>query len=270
MDGPNDQNLPEPAPRSEDGNQLAEPAGMGTYAQTSPPPERHMVRNITAGLLALALLAAAGFGIYSKFLKNKGNSTPPAQTASSQQTSTKAASKIASETAHYDSTNFNLGFDYPKDWTVTDAAGSGILTAVSPSMQLTNSSGQTVTGQVVLKIRDKTQKLTEFNSGNATATRDSLKIAYTKPTQTQRGSTYLSFLQYAASGSGLDGIYITGDNGYQKGQAIPLVDITKVDPVISIIFQDSSSKQMSIAASMWDDQSFSGPLTSLLKSLSIT
>jgi hypothetical protein len=220
-------------------------------------------------LLALVLLAAIAAGAYWFALKPK----PKANTGSTNtaQAPAKAATQITATTKSYSSSNFYLTFSYPQDWTVTDNGG-GIMTVKSPTLSLKNANGQTQSGNIVLTIRDKTQKLSEFDKGNATATRDSEKIAYTKPAQTQRGSTYISFLQYStttASGA-LDGIYITGDNGYQKGQAIPLVDITKVDPVISITFLNKADSSLSIPDSMWADTSFSGPLKTMLESFSIT
>jgi hypothetical protein len=220
-------------------------------------------------VLALILLAAIVAGAYWFVLKPE----PKTNTVSTNtaQTPAKAAPQITAATKSYSSSNFYLTFSYPQDWTVTDNGG-GIMTVKSPTLSLKNASGQTQSGNIVLTIRDKAQKLSEFDKGNATATRDSEKIAYTKPAQTQRGSTYISFLQYSAtSASGaLDGIYITGDNGYQKGQAVPLVDITKVDPVISVTFLNKAGTQLSIPDSMWADASFSGPLKAMLESFSIT
>jgi hypothetical protein len=219
-------------------------------------------------VLVVAVLAAAAYKVVMK-----PKPAPTQQTSASQ---TAGTSQLNSKTKHYDSANFTLGFDYPADWTLSDTAGSGKLTVVSPAVKLKDASGQEVTGQITMTLRDKTQKLTEFDKGNAVATQDSEKIAYTNPTQTQRGSTYISFLQYASSNSGLDGIYVTGDNGYQKDQAIPLVDITKVDPVTSITFAKcpdakcTGTTPLSIQQTSWSDSSFSGPLRKMLQSLSIT
>ncbi|MDB5161054.1 MAG: hypothetical protein JWO96_434 [Candidatus Saccharibacteria bacterium] len=221
-------------------------------------------------VLIAILLAAIAAGVYWFALKPKPVTKTTSQNTASQ-TPAKAAGQIAATTKSYSSSNFYLTFSYPQDWTVTDNGG-GIMTVKSPSLNLKNATGQTVEGNIILTIRDKTQKLTEFDKGNATATRASDKIAYTKPAQTQRGSTYISFLQYASTTStgALDGVYITGDNGYQKAQAIPLVDITKVDPVISVTFLNKAGTSMSIPDSQWYDTSFSGPLKTMLESFSIT
>lgn len=230
-------------------------------------------RNLIISLVALAVLALGAGGVYWFILNHKStaNFGAPSQTSQSQSAqAAPAAAQIAAATKSYTSPNFNLSFDYPQDWIVTDGGG-GSMTVKSPLIQLKNAAGQTVTGAILLTIRDHSQKLTEFNSGNATAVRDSVKIAYTKPTQTQRANTYISFLQYAGTRTlgALDGVYITADNGYQKGQAIPLVDVQKVDPIISLTFFDSSGKPLSVQNTMWDDQNFAGPLTKLLQSFSI-
>lgn len=222
-------------------------------------------------LVVLLIAAAALVAGYWFLIKPK-----PAKTTQQTQATVAKTETINSKTDHYDSNNFSLGFDYPHGWTLTDTSGSGRLTIVSPAMQLKDASGQSVNGQIVMTIRDKTQKLTEFDRGAALAVRDSEKIAYARPSQIQRGSTYLSFLQYATtSGSGLDAIYITGDNGYQKNQTVPLVDVAKSDPVISIAFTKcsdtkcSNGTQLSLSQTAWDDNSFSKPLKSLLESLTI-
>lgn len=252
------------------------PASTADYAQHTPPDK--IPRSWKVPLLIIFGLLIAASAIYWFVIKPKPAAKSTSQTSSSASSSSQstpaavapATTKISTTTKTYTSANFKLAFSYPDDWVIADAGG-GVLTAKSPSLSLKNAAAQTATGQVVLTIRDKTQKLTEFDKGNATATRDSLKISYTKPTQTQRGSTYVSYLQFATSttAGALDGIYITSDSGYKKGQAIPLVDVSKVDPSISITFVDSSSKAMSIADSMMDDTAFSTPLTDLLKSLAI-
>jgi hypothetical protein len=231
--------------------------------------QRNPIWNYLIILLIIAVLAGTAYLLFLKPKPAADKQAPAPQAQSNGQFSAK--------TTHYDSANFTLGFDYPQNWTLTDTAGSGRLSVVSPAVSLKDANGQQVTGQIIMSIRDKTQKLTEFDKGNANATQDSEKIAYTNPTQTQRGSTYISFLQYASSSTGLDGIYVTGDSGYQKGQDIPLIDISKVDPVISITFlkcADSkcsgSGTPLSIDKSVWADASFSGSLKKMLQSLSIT
>jgi hypothetical protein len=224
--------------------------------------------------VVILLIAAAAYWF---FLKPKPVKAPAKSTTSPVSSSSSAPKEAKVDTDHYDSSNFNLGFDYPKGWKVSDIAGSGKLTVTSPAVKLKDTNGQQVDGQIIMAIRDKTQKLSEFDKGAATAVLNSEKITYTKPTQTQRGDTYISFLNYASSNnSGLDSIYITGDAGYQKDQDVPAVDISKIDPITNVTFVKCSDSKCSgtgtaltLDTKIWQDSSFSAPIKTMLQSLAI-
>lgn len=249
-------------------------ADYSRYAPPAKPPAQWRRWVIWAGIV---LFVFAILAIAYKTLSNKPKKPSTATTSQNQvaQTQATSAAIITTATKNYASQNFALSFNYPQDWTVTDSGG-GVMTVKSPSLTLKDSSGQSQKAFVVLTFRNKTQKLAEFDAGSAVAERDSIKIAYTKPTQSQRGDTYISFLRYAKSSSGLDGVYITGNSGYKAGQTIPLADIQKVDPVINYSFiRDTSGTKIAagpvtIASSVWDDSNFSTPLINVLKSLVIT
>lgn len=258
--------------------QAAAQSGADYIKTASPykqPGKGRKVLLIAIVVLLVVGLASGGWYFYNK---HKTNDKAKKATQSSQQATPITKHTITDETKNYISPEFFLSFDYPADWTITDTTGSGILTAKSIPVTLMNATSQAITAQVTLTFRNKTQKLTEFDNGNAVASRDSDKISYLKPTPSQRGQTYISYLQYATSTSGdvIDGIYITGDFGYKKGQAIPKVDITKVDPVISITFgkcvdeKCTNTTPVSISADSWNDKSLSDPLNNMLKSLSIS
>lgn len=244
------------------------------YANYEPPSKARnpiwtKIIAIVAVLIVLTGLAGGGY-IFLKHHKSSKKTSTTVQTALPP-----AASQITSTTKHYDSSTFQLGFDYPKDWVVADTSGN-FMTVTSPKLQLKSADGQSVKGQVVLSILNKIQKLPEFDSGNATAVKASVKIAYTKPSPSQRGSTYESFLRFANTAAGLSGIYITGDSGYTLAQAIPKVDVQKVEPIISLRFYkcadaacSGTSTDLAIAVTSWDDKTFSGPLDSMLESLAI-
>lgn len=249
----------------------------GTY--TAP---KHTLRKLILALLAVTLLVAVGFTVYKLVLhKDSKNTAKPDSSNSVQQHSNESSNApiISKETEHHTSTNFiGLEFDYPKDWKVAETADGGVLTATSPVLVLKQADGQTSGGQVVFTIRNKQQALPEFDNGNAVAAIESEKINYTKPSSAQRAATYLSFLTYASSAAtgAIDGIYITGDVGYQKDQAIPKADFTPVDPVIALKFvkcsDNTCSKDttaMGIDAAMWKDTAFGLPLISMLQSLTI-
>ncbi len=255
-----------------------EPRTTADYADYEQPQKNRnpIWRKIGKWLAVLVVFMALAAGGYWLFKGNKSDKKPAPAAQTNQVSDTPAAAKIATGTKHYDSVNFNLGFDYPSDWTVTDS-GNGQLTVKSPAVSLKDTGGQSVNSQITLTIRSTDQKLPEFDSGNATAALDSEKIAYTKPTQSQRANTYLSFLTYGGSSGGLSGVYITGDNGYQKGQAIPKVDIQKVDPIISLTFAKCANGQcggnnasLNIDTANWDDSGFADPLKAMMQSLSIT
>jgi hypothetical protein len=282
-ENPPDQNPINDKPQDEQDPNSVPPESTADYANYQKPEKPKLVKTPSVKtpnlnfkkflkiILILALIVGIAAAAYMVFFKAKPAKAPTKSTSSSSSSQSAAnESDISTATKHYDSTNFNLGFDYPEDWKVSDVDGSGKLTVTSPTTQLKDTSGQSVSGQIVMVIRDKTQKLTEFDKGSATAVKDSEKIAYTKPSQTQRASTYISFLSYASSTSsgGFNGIYITGDNGYQKDQTVPMADINKVDPVINITFLKDGTP-MSIAISSWNDTNFSDPLKAMLQSLSI-
>ncbi len=246
-------------------------------AYTAP---RHRLRKLLIILLVVVLLGSAGAGVYLLLNRKDTTNNATKNTSNSRSASTDTtpkASTITTTTEHYVSNGFMLEFDYPKDWVVNEPTTGGVLTVKSPALSLKDASGKAFNGQVVLTIRSKQQALPEFDKGNAVATIASQKINYTKPSQAQRGATYLSFLTYASSGqsTGLDGVYITGDVGYQKGQAIPKADFTPVDPVISVTFAKctggcgADATAASIDANMWQDETFGKPLTSMLESLTI-
>lgn len=223
-----------------------------------------------ASLITVAVLAGGAYWL----LKGHKASKQPAQ-SSQTETTPVGAVKITTTTKHYDSSNFNLGFDHPSDWTVSDT-GNGALTVKSPAIKLKDADGENTDAQISLLIRPNTDKLVEFDSGNAIAAINSEKIAYTQPSQTQRANTYLSFPRYAHSSAGMDGIYITGDFGYKSAQSIPKVDIQKIDPVISVVFGQCTNQQCSgnntsltISTDNWDNQSFSDPLKNMLQSFTI-
>lgn len=257
----------------------AAPSSTADYANYEPPDKRRnpIWRKLAIGLVALVVLLSLAGAAYW-FIKNRQSTNEPASNADTVQNGNQlaqAASQITAKTKHYVSQNFRLEFDYPEDWTASDD-NSEEISVLSPDIKLTSTEGQPVIGQIYFRVRANGQKLQGLEGGNATAVRASVKIAYTKPTQVQRDSTYISLLRYAGTMEGLDGVYITGDLGYQKDQAIPEIDIEKVNPIISIEFYrcpDSGCVEVSgingIGVASWDDKNISGPLESMLKSLVI-
>ncbi len=201
-------------------------------------PEHKVLRRIgkfTALIVVVAVLGFAAWDIGSKY-------NAPAKTP--KKTATTTSTKTTAPTQEFQSSYHNLTFVYPNDWKTSETQDT--ITATSPAMQLTSYNRQTVTGQVIFRVRAQTVPLTEFDTGNALAAIDSQIINYTAPATGQRGSTYISFLNYASSkGGGIDGIYITGNTGYKIGQYALKTDITAIDPVISLTFAQCSNKSCS-------------------------
>lgn len=226
---------------------------------------------IVAGVLVV--LAGVG-GVVYVLAKSDGKkeANVPAATDNTESSSTGSSSGLASsETKDYTAAQLGLSLKYPSDWTVDEATGEIIFRSPSAHLPGTKPS---VWGLVEVTIRAKGQPLPEFESGNATATRQSELLTYAKPSQNQRANSHLTFVAYAPEANGLNAMYITGDNGYQKGQAVPQVDIANMDPVISVAFLTcgdekscTNASQTSLEVSAWDDQEFSSVLKSMLQSI---
>jgi len=224
-------------------------------------------------LLTAALTAAGGAAAWYFWLKDEAPTKP---TTSQQTTPPPAAppAATADPTETYTSSAFQLEFSYPDKWKVTEGADNKIV-GLSPAMRLKTVNIGTKTGQIVFTVQRKQASLPDFATGNALAIRGSEKIDYAKPSQVQRASTYISFLNYAASTEkGLDGIYVTGDNGYIKNQYVPIDDIAKSDPLITITFRNCADdkcatpgKPLTISANEWENASFAKPLRTMLQSI---
>lgn len=249
------------------------PRPVGEYLKQVEPLQKHKKKG-RLKLIILALILVVSLGaIASVYLSNKSKKEtqmkkPVAEVAEQPETS------INSQTKRYSSSQFFLDFDQPSDWEIKDDEAAGLLVATSPNLNIPAAGGGVTTGRVVLTIKGGVQKLPEFDDGNATAVIDSEKVAYTKPSGAQRGQTYLSFLSYVntTSTSLIDAVYITGDFGYTKEQAIPKVDIQKMDPIITITFfacDGACTKAVGITPEAWAKPEFGGALKKILQSLTI-
>ena len=109
-------------------------------------------------------------------------------------------------------------------------------------------------------------------AGGAVAALASNHLTYKQPSTVQRAQTYESYLSYAAT-NGLDALYVTGDNGYQQGQQVPLSDVIKGNPLISVSFNAcpdencTTPKPATLSASAWQSSSASKDVTNLLESI---
>jgi hypothetical protein len=235
-------------------------------------PERKFLRRLVKTVVLLVVIAGCGMGAYvfgAHYNTSKTASSIKATTASS-------TTKVTPPTQIFTSNYQDLTFVYPTDWKVQET--STVITATSPVLKLTSYARQIVTGHIIFQVRAQDVALNEFSAGAATAALNSQIINYAAPASGQRASTYISFLNYANSkGGGIDGIYITGNAGYQSGQDAPESDVQSVSPVVSFTFSKCTNKvcsgtttPLTIASQNWSEKAFSGPLLAMFESLAIS
>jgi hypothetical protein len=259
-------------------------AGTAAPAQNNaaPPPKRpksHGKLWVVIGVVVLILIIAAAAWWW--FMGRMPGKTTANKTAGQSQQHAKkpshASAQAPSATTKYQSKNLPLSFQYPSKWQVKEAGKK--VTATSPVMTLTGADGQPAKGKIVLTIQKKgLAKFANFKNGNAVAVLKSQKVAYTNPGQVQRGSTYLSYLQYhdTATEGALDGIYITGGFGYKEKQVIPKKDIAKIGPLVRVTFVKCAGSQctqtapLSLKASAWQSSNHAKTVKTMLTSLSIS
>ena len=241
------------------------------YQSAAPPPKKKRRWPIIVLVLVLVLGAAAAA---YKFGTKKA--APPKQpnTQSSQNSTSKTSTTTANvPTKHYDSTTYTLGFDYPENWTISDNPDK--LTVTSPDLQLVGATGTKAATHVVVTIQNPVKTIPGYPANGAVAALASDKLTYKQPTAVQRAQTYLSYLGYKATG--LDALYITGDNGYQQGQNVPMGDIVKGNPLVSVTFVtcktvDCSSgtpTAVTLSADSWKTSDASKQVTALLQSMQL-
>jgi hypothetical protein len=239
-------------------------------SEVEPLKEFKKKRKIKVAVLVLIIVA----GAMALVVLNSPRIHAPDQAAMSAPEAIVVQQKLISEEVErYSSSQFFLSFEHPTDWEIIDESRSGELTATSPIVDIP--AGESiVSGKVVLRIKNNSNKYEEFETGNSTAVINSEKIKYLKPSSAQRGETYLSFLSYAGSASSslIDGVYISGDFGYQKEQAIPKVDIQKIDPNISVVFlacDGTCDLPLSITPDAWASSQFGQRVKNILLSLTV-
>jgi hypothetical protein len=233
----------------------------------------HRLRILLIVVITAVLAAACGAAIV--YDKHSMKHVIKQQTAV--KTKTNQSNPATVPMTSYSSTGFGLTLSHPKTWTVTDD-GSTSITLLSPVMQLTNATGQKVDGKVVIIVQQQGQIPTAFGTADAAAVLPSQLIKYTNPGSTQRAQTYVSFLQYSSATitGTLDGIYVTGNYGYQKDQAIPTSDVTNLNPLITVTFGQCTTKactsieNLRISATSWSQETLSKPILAILESLSFT
>lgn len=263
----------EPAPAAVPDVEAERQARLDYYQKVNPPVKKHRGLKILALMVLILLLAAAGVFAYWHFTTNKPAAQPNPVAQHQAQSQAESAANQQVPTKSYSSSNFGVTINYPEAWTYSDSPKD--LSVTSDVMQLTDATGAVASGRVVMNMVPKGTLPPSLGSG-ATAVLKSVKVDYTEPTASQRASTYLSFAQYQSTTAkgGLDAIYVTGNNGYQKDQNIPASDLANVDPLISVTFEkcadttcNTGLTPLTIAATDWQDSKLSAPILTLLTSL---
>ena len=242
-----------------------------SYSNAKPFSKKPRKNNKTYLILSIiiVIILLAGGGYFLLHHKKTQQTKKPAQktTQSNNNTSTSPTAKMTS----YSSTNFNLSVNYPSNWVISDT--TSILSITSPETSIKDANNQVVKGRIVLSVSPKGQLPSDFGNASATAVLNSQLISYTSPTPAQDAQTYISFLQYANTTTlgALNGIYVTGNYGYLKGQNISQSDIQSVDPLVIVSFEKCSNNcnnlsPLVISASDWSKSSFSLPILDIIKS----
>lgn len=238
-----------------------------------PKPKRKGLK-IVLLLLGLLLLAAIVGAIVYMLKQPRPEAADQAATTAGQAQPTEVP-KAAAHTKEFDSAKFQIRVAYPEDWKLEEAEDGKRFSVLSPVQELSDVSGKPVKGQVVFAVRDTiTDPLAEFKTPSALAVLASEKITYVRPSQVQRGQTYISLLDFSETGA-LDGIYVTGDAGYQKNQIVPKSDIAKVNPIISVTFRKCASddcvqpkeQPLSLDPGLWQDHNVFEQVRSMLESI---
>lgn len=243
-------------------------------------------RAALAVFLILIIVGAIGAAAYFWFHNARPNAPvkqpvkaavqTPAQTKTDQQPATNPTGASTAEPKTYTSTTFKLNLTYPSDWTPDEQTGK--LTITSPVVTLADASGQTTNGRMILSIRPRQDKPAEFAAGKVVAVLASDKVNYTAPAAGQRGSTYLSYLQYGGTSTkgGMDGLYITGNYGYKYAQTVQLSEISKIDPLVEVTFVScadvtcavATQKPLTVSSTAWKTDTTNRPVVEkLLKSI---
>ncbi len=262
---------PEPTPPGGDENFEVASQSTADFIKNVQPLQAQKKKRRKSGrifLMVLLLLAVGGGVAYMLTRPEERKPTtqqtppPPPQTTDQQEALTEK----------YTSQDLQLMLEHPKSWKVDDDT-SRQLKLESPLIKVETADGDQADGKVVITILGAGSTPEDFAGTTATATIDAEKIAYTAPSQIQRKETYLSFMSFGTS-SGIDAIFITGDNGYQKGQTVPKTDAVRGDPIVSVAFakctnSTSCQGKLSIAPDGWASNKTLATAKTIIQSLVI-
>lgn len=247
------------------------------YSKSQKKNGRHYGWIWLAIVLAALILAGAGY----LAIRHAKTTKPVKQSSSVKHVQSKpaAVSPPSIPSSSFTSPSFGMTFNYPQTWNVVDSGAAGVSVYSTP-MTINNAAGQPVLAEVDVTFLKQGSLPSAFGNNTSVAVIDSQKIVFTQPGNNQPSATYISFVQYPSTtiAGGLDGVYVTGNFGYQKDQAIPNSQVAQVDPLIMVTFNSCSDsacsvatqKPLTIAATDWNSSSFSAPILLILSSLSFS
>ncbi len=245
-----------------------------SYTDPSKIPKKKVfkIRKYVYLLVGVIVLIGIGFLIFhSSTNTSKVSKRSKVATAKVNQTNNKSVTPVGSNTS-YNSTNFNLTMNYPNSWVISDTPT--MLQLNSPITSIVDENNHMVQGKIIISVSPQGKFPVNLGSQPATAVLNSQLISYSTPTPAQDAQTYLSFLQYSSTNTvgGLDGVYVTGNYGYLKGQNIPQTNLANISPLVIITFQKCSDQKCSnlsnltISAKDWSNIKFSTPIINIIKS----
>lgn len=191
------------------------PAKQPSYNPARPPRKSKKV------LLALLIvIALTGFGWLGWRLTNHSKTVTPIKqaVAEPQQSTVISDTPASTNTKSYASETMALKLDYPSDWSLKVQTDNSIR-IVSPSFAYKTTTGSSVDGNFRLYIRQTARPVDSGYIGRGLAIGPSQQVVYTKPTSTQRKSTYLTNF-------GLDNpnnfayFFIAGNFNLNKGDSL--------------------------------------------------
>ncbi len=232
-------------------------------------------------LVIIVIAGLAGWAYVSVHHKTKPqtktyNRKSETSRSGSINSSSNQQSTPAIPTTPYTASAFNTSFNYPSNWTVINN-GTASINIDSPAEDMVAANGNTVLGQIEFTLA-KTGSLPPAFTTQSVAVMTSQKITFTSPSTTQAAQSYISFVQYPTTTivGGLDGIYLSGNYGYQKYQAIPASNLDTVNPLVYVSFYTCQSQAcpvntrspLTITSTDWNNSAFSAPILTTLKSFS--
>lgn len=198
-------------------------------------------------LIVLVILAGVGYFVLKNHKQPSSKSPSETSKTSTPKASGAATQKLSQSTGpsnQYVSNGNDLNFTLtlPTGWAAVpvsdDNSTDQPITITSPITTVTDASGTSTSGKVVISIRPGSSTISELASGAATAAVASAQFAYTDPIGSQYKYPYLSYIDLAAGANPtqqFQEVLITGPTQFAADQPVTAASLS-VDPIISASF----------------------------------